>query len=84
MSSKQFTIDDLMDLLVTRVGLPRRDRTDRREVTLTDLGLDSLAFLQLQAELQTRYGVELPDDSGSTQTVGGVVDAINASATVAS
>ena len=63
MSEQPFTIDDLMTLLVTKAGLPSQARTDNPAATFDDVGLDSLAFLQMQAELQDRYGCELPDDN---------------------
>jgi acyl carrier protein len=62
MQTQTFSIDDLMTLLVTKADLPPEARTDDPAATIDDLGLDSLAFLQLQAELQDRYGFELPDD----------------------
>jgi minimal PKS acyl carrier protein len=73
----KFTIDDLMQLLVTKAGLPAPARTDNPLRTFGDLGLDSLAFLQLQSELQTLYGVELPDDSPLSYTVGEIVAEVN-------
>lgn len=72
-----FTIDDLMALLVSKVGLPTDMRTQDPQKTFGDLGLDSLAFLQLQSELQAMYGFELPDDRPLTQTVGGITAEIN-------
>jgi len=72
-----FTIDDLMSLLVSKVGLPREMRTEDPSKTFGDLGLDSLAFLQLQSELQAMYGFELPDDRPLAQTVGDITAAIN-------
>jgi minimal PKS acyl carrier protein len=72
-----FTIDDLMQLLVTKAGLPATARTDDPLRTFGDLGLDSLAFLQLQSELQTLYGVELPDDNPLSYTIGEIVAGVN-------
>jgi len=73
----RFTIDDLMQLLVTKVGLPTEMRTDDPQKTFSDLGLDSLAFLQLQSELQAMYGFELPDDRPLAFSVGDITAAIN-------
>jgi minimal PKS acyl carrier protein len=72
-----FTIDDLMQLLVTKVGLPAQSRTDDPGQTFGDLGLDSLAFLQLQSELQALYGFELPDDRPLAYTIGEIVAAVD-------
>jgi minimal PKS acyl carrier protein len=66
-----FTIDDLMSLLVSKVGLPKDMRTEDPAKTFGDLGLDSLAFLQLQSELQAMYGFEL------AQRVGDITAEIN-------
>ena len=71
-----FTVDDLMDVLVRKVGLPEARRTKRVDVGFTDLGLDSLAFLELQIHLSQAYGVELPDDRAQAYTVGDIVDTV--------
>ncbi len=69
----------LMNLLVTSVGLPAVARTDNPNATLDDLGLDSLAYIQLQAEVQQRYGVRLDDSRCCAEvTVGDIVAAIGA------
>ncbi len=70
MPTQTFSIDDLMTLLVTKAGLPPEARTGDPGATFDDLGLDSLAFLQLQAELQDRYGFELPGDRPGDYTFG--------------
>lgn len=57
MSTSTFSMSDLMDLLVAKVGLPVASRTDDPNLTFTDLGLDSLAYLQLQTELSEGFGV---------------------------
>ena len=73
----KFDIDDLMALLVAKVGLPPQARTDDPQSTFADIGLDSLAFLQLQAELQGLYGVQLPTDRPQTFTFGEIVEHVN-------
>ncbi len=76
--ARPFALDDLMDLLVVKVGLPRADRTDDPGKTLTDIGLDSLAYLQVQTELEEGYGVS-PDDSAPEHdhTLGDLVALVN-------
>ena len=76
MDPQTFTVDDLMDVLVRKVGLPEARRTKRVDVGFTDLGLDSLAFLELQIHLSQAYGVELPDDRAQAYTVGDIVDTV--------
>jgi len=75
MYHQQFTIDDLMSLLVAKVGLPPQATTTDPAATFDDLGLDSLAFLQLQGELQDGYGCELPDDR--PRSLGEVIGYVN-------
>lgn len=61
MSTEPFRLGDLMDILEHKAGLPASDRTTDASRTFTEIGLDSLAFLAVQATLETRYGFELPD-----------------------
>ncbi len=76
MAQHDFTVNELMDLLVEAVGLPEESRTAGSQTLLTDLGLDSLAFLELQGQLADRFGVVLPDESERGCTVGRVLDAV--------
>jgi acyl carrier protein len=55
-------MSDLMGILVARIGLPRDAVTDDPQETFEGIGLDSLARIQLNAQLEERYGVELDDD----------------------
>ena len=80
MSSRQFTVDDLMDVLVQGAGLPTAARTRDAAATLADVGLDSLAYLQLQTELVVRYGIEIPDGRRQHCTVGEIVRYVNTGA----
>ncbi|MGY1619791.1 acetyl-CoA carboxylase biotin carboxylase subunit [Geodermatophilus sp. SYSU D00691] len=75
-----FTLDDLMDLLTQKAGLPPADRTDDPDARFEDIGLDSLAFLSMQTELHDRYGVEMPDDSPGRYTFGEIVATVRGSA----
>lgn len=77
MPNQKFSIDDLMALLVAKAGLPAQARTDNPQWTFADIGLDSLAFLQLQSELHNRYGVQLPTERPLTFTFGEIVSHVN-------
>jgi len=77
MDPQTFTVDDLMDVLVRKVGLPETRRTKHTDVVFSDLGLDSLAFLELQIHLGSTYGVELPDDRAQAWTVGEIVETVD-------
>ena len=74
-------LHDLTDILVRAAGLPTgTDLTDDTR-PLADAGIDSLAYLQLQAEIADEYGVELPDDSQQAGTFTDIVAFINAGLT---
>jgi aromatase len=70
------TFDDVESILVTKVGLAPQTLAANPEGTLEDLGLDSLAVLELQIVITKQYGVEIPDESGELN-VGQIVDFIN-------
>jgi acyl carrier protein len=70
------TFEDVESILVTKVGLAPQTLADNREGTLEELGLDSLAVLELQIVITKAYGVEIPDESGELN-VGQIVDFIN-------
>lgn len=76
MTVPSFTMVDLMEILITKAGLPRDAVTDDKGGTLADLGLDSLALLQLSAEIADRYGVEI-DDERPEATLGELLAFIN-------
>jgi acyl carrier protein len=75
-SQQEFGLDDLNHILVTKSGLPPEERVDDPDSTFADAGLDSLAFLALQGELDDRYGFELPDEAGQ-ETFAEILTAIN-------
>jgi minimal PKS acyl carrier protein len=77
MSTPQFSVADLVEILVRAAGLPAGTVPASDALTLADTGLDSLAFLQLQAELADRYAVELPDERRHEYTFGDIVAFVN-------
>jgi acyl carrier protein len=55
---------EIKDILVRSAGLsPKFLGIETRDATLKELGLDSLASMELQAVVKDRYGVRIPDDS---------------------
>jgi acyl carrier protein len=76
----QFTLDDLLSIMRSSVGVedaavPDKDVAD---VEFADLGLDSLAVLELAGEVQRRYGVVMSDDVVvEMPSLGAAVDYIN-------
>jgi minimal PKS acyl carrier protein len=73
-----FTLGDLMTLLSEKAGLPATAHTTDPDARFTDIGLDSLAFLSMQTELQDRYGAEMPDDNPDNYTLGQIVERVDA------
>ena len=78
MPDTPFTLSDLMTLLSEKAGLPASAHTTDPNAHFADIGLDSLAFLSMQTELQDRYGTEMPDDSPDHYTLGEIVDTVDA------
>jgi acyl carrier protein len=76
MAEPTFTMTELMDILVTKAGLPRTAVTDDLDVTLGDVDLDSLARIQLRTEIASRYGVEI-DDERTDATFGELLSFVN-------
>ncbi|WP_235002441.1 acyl carrier protein [Actinacidiphila paucisporea] len=65
-----------MEILVVKAGLPRSAVTADPSATLSDVDLDSLAQLQVKAEIEDRYGIEL-DDEHANATFGELVTLVN-------
>jgi len=78
-TQQTFTFDDLKRILVERVGLNESDVTDEPTATFEDMGLDSLAFVEVQLAMQQEYGFTIPDeDAEKIHSVGEAVDYVNA------
>jgi len=75
----QFTIDDLKGILVDRVGMNEGDVPSDPSTSFEDAGLDSLAILEIQLEVQQRYGFEIDEsEAAKVQTLQDAVDLVNA------
>jgi acyl carrier protein len=75
---QQFTFEDLKRILVDRVGLAEENVVDDPQASFEDMGLDSLAFVEIQLAMQQEYGFEIPDeDAQEIQTVGEALDYTN-------
>ena len=59
--TKQFTFQDLKNILVDRVGIPEAEIGDDLNTTFDDIGLDSLAFVEIQLAVQQEYGFSIDD-----------------------
>jgi acyl carrier protein len=62
MAQNEFTFEDLKDILVNRVGLRPSDVPDTLDTSFDDLGLDSLAFVEIQLAVQQQFGFSIPDE----------------------
>ena len=77
-SNGQFTFDDLKRILVDRVGLNEADVVDDPDASFEDMGLDSLAFVEVQLAMQQEYGFQIPDeDAEHITTIGEAIDYTN-------
>ena len=75
---QRFTFEDLRRILVDRVGLAEENITDDPEARFEDMGLDSLAFVEIQLAMQQDYGFEISDeDAEQIETVGEAIDYTN-------
>jgi acyl carrier protein len=78
MATQTFTIEDAKRILVERVGMNEADVPDDPEATFDSMGLDSLAFVEIQLAMQQEYGFEIPDeDAQEILTVGQAIDYAN-------
>jgi acyl carrier protein len=78
MATQTFTFDDVKRILVDRVGMDEADIPDDPEATFDSMGLDSLAFVEIQLAMQQEYGFTISDeDAERIQTVGEAIDYVN-------
>ncbi len=78
MSTREFTFADAKDILVNRIGLPEEAVVDDPNLTFDQLGLDSLAFVEIQLAMQQEYGFTIPDeDADQIATIGEAIEYTN-------
>ena len=53
---------DIREILVQSAGVDRTALAGPSQESLADLGMDSLAAMELQSIVKTEYAVELPDE----------------------
>ena len=74
----QFGFEELKAILVDRIGLPEEDVRDDPSTTFDDIGLDSLAFVEIQLAMEQEYGVTVGDeDAEKIHTFGDAIDFVN-------
>ncbi|MEV4159834.1 acyl carrier protein [Nonomuraea dietziae] len=72
----EFTESNLRDLLAT-VGLPSSEGGEELQRTFDELGLDSLARMELATRIQDRFGVDVEDRITAEATPSVVRDLVN-------
>ena len=80
MERKQFTFTDLKDVLTRGMAMQGRQIQVRedRSLVIGDLGVDSLAMVQILLDIQSRFGVVIPvEDIGQLTTAGQTIDYMN-------
>ena len=78
MATKEFGFEDLKRILVDRIGIPEEDVKEDPSTTFEDMGLDSLAFVDIQLAMQQEYGFTIPEeDAEDIQTVGQAIEYVN-------
>jgi acyl carrier protein len=76
--NQTFSFQDLKRILVDRVGLPEDSVSEDPDTTFEDMGLDSLAFVEIQLAMQQEYGFTIEDeDAAEITTVGEAIDYVN-------
>jgi acyl carrier protein len=74
----RFGFEDLKRILVDRVGLAEADVKDDPNATFDEMGLDSLAFVEIQLAMEQEYGFTIADeDADRIHTVGEAIDYVN-------
>ena len=74
----QFTLADLQQILINRIGVDEEDIPDDPDATFDSIGLDSLAVMELQLEVEQRYGFRISqEDTEKIRSFRESVDYVN-------
>src|SRR4029077_2617337 len=78
MPVQEFTFDDVRNILVNRIGLPADSVRDDPDVTFEELGVDSLALVEIQLAMQQEWDFTISDeDAADITTIGQAIDYVN-------
>lgn len=78
MAAETFTFEDIKRILVERVGVPEDDVVDDPDATFESMGLDSLAYVEIQLAMQQEYGFTISDeDAERITTLGESIEYVN-------
>jgi acyl carrier protein len=73
-----FTLEDLKQILVRLNVLGGRVAPDDPDATFEAVGLDSIAFLEIQIEMEQRYGFRVSEEEArQIRTLGQAVEFVN-------
>jgi acyl carrier protein len=76
--TRKVGLEDLKRILVDRVGLPAEDIPDDLTTTFDELGLDSLAFMEISLAVEQEYGLQVDEeDAERILTLGEALDYVN-------
>ena len=77
--AREYTFENAKDILVSRIGVPE-DSVTSPDQTFEDLGLDSLAFVEIQLAIQQEYDFTIPDeDAAEITSIGDGIAYVNRS-----
>jgi len=78
METQRFMFQDLKSILVDRVGIAENLVRDDPNLTFEEMGLDSLAIVELQLAIQQKYSIPIADnETVHIKTIGGTIDFTN-------
>ena len=78
MAVREFTYEDAKNILVNRIGVPEDSVREDPNLSFEELGLDSLAFVEIQLAMQQEYGFTIPDeDADQITTMGEAIEYTN-------
>lgn len=78
MNDAPFTYQDIKHILVERIGFLDSEVPEDLSTSFVEIGMDSLAIVELQLTMQQDYGVKIPDeDAHAMATLGQAIDYVN-------
>lgn len=78
MNDAPFTYQDIKHILVERIGFLDSEVPEDLSTSFVEIGMDSLAVVELQLTLQQDHGVTIPDeDAHAMVTLGQAIDYVN-------
>jgi len=78
LTEQSFGFEDLKRILVDRVGLAEDVVKDDPSATFEDMGLDSLALVEIQLAMEQEYGFTIADEDAEKITnVGDAISYVN-------